>query len=143
MAEALGLASSIIAVVDISVKILSVCSKYYKEVRGADKNIRSLEDRLNHIGSTLSKLGALVETKDSVIKDPYALKVSLAGCQSLLEEVQGKLDEKVNERTRSWRCRLKLRSLQWPFKASEVKSIIVKIDSYQSAFNLDLAVEHT
>ncbi|KAG8664912.1 uncharacterized protein FPOAC1_012889 [Fusarium poae] len=70
MAEALGIASSIIAVVDLSAKVLSLCLQYSREVKNAKDDIDRLHDEVAAFQNTTEKLEAL-------LKEPPRLSVIL------------------------------------------------------------------
>ena len=139
MAEALGVAGSVIAIVDVSAKITKLCSKYYKEVRDARESINNLQGRASQLKDTLERLDKLVNGKDgATLKTSKPLQDSLTSCLNRLQEVVTKLE--MGQSQRSMR-RFGRRAFEWPFKADQLKTIIGEIDSCQGTFNLALDVE--
>ncbi|KAH7201215.1 hypothetical protein DER44DRAFT_632312, partial [Fusarium oxysporum] len=61
MADAFGIASSVIAVVDLSVKVLSLCLQYSREVRNAKGDIERLRKEVAAFQDTTKKPQTLVE----------------------------------------------------------------------------------
>jgi hypothetical protein len=55
MAEALGLAVSVIAVIDLSTKVTSRCSEYYANVRNARDDIERLQGEAQRMKETLEQ----------------------------------------------------------------------------------------
>lgn len=46
--EAIGAAANIIAVIDLSAKVATLCLQYYTEVAGAQADITRLQSQINH-----------------------------------------------------------------------------------------------
>ncbi|KAM0363087.1 hypothetical protein ACHAO7_011407 [Fusarium culmorum] len=61
MAEALGVASSVIAVIDLSVKVSSLCLQYSREVKNAKDDIEKLREEVATFQATAKELQTLVE----------------------------------------------------------------------------------
>lgn len=57
--DPLGGAASFIAVVDITAKVVTLCSKYYSTVMNAKGNIESLQSELRSLQHVLNQVQAL------------------------------------------------------------------------------------
>jgi hypothetical protein len=76
MAEALGLAANIIAVIQISEQVVSACYHYYRTVKDAKKDIIAIINVVNGLKSMLDSLGVLIVEND----DPNDLPPSCLTC---------------------------------------------------------------
>ena len=56
MAEALGLAASVIAVIDLSAKVAAQCSEYYANVKNARDDIGRLQRETQQLKATLEQV---------------------------------------------------------------------------------------
>ncbi len=61
MAEVLGVAASIIAVLQISEAVISACYQYYRTAKGAKKDIIKVINIVSDLKSTLNNLHALLD----------------------------------------------------------------------------------
>ncbi|KAH7116445.1 hypothetical protein EDB81DRAFT_819588 [Dactylonectria macrodidyma] len=55
MAEAVGLAISVIAIIDLSAKVATLCLQYSTAVRNAGDDITRLQRRLNDLSTCLQR----------------------------------------------------------------------------------------
>ncbi|TVY74085.1 Vegetative incompatibility protein HET-E-1 [Fusarium oxysporum f. sp. cubense] len=122
MAEALGVVSSVIAVVDLSAKVLSLCLQYSRDVKNAKDDIERLRREVADFGAITKRVQHLVERRrgqdleasrqlDSAIKDGH----------SRLEELAQKLKPSKRKKAMS---RLGIRALRWPFEGKDIEGTI-------------------
>src|SRR5688500_14103086 len=106
--DGLSAAASVIAVIDISAKLLGVLGKYCKDVKDAKGDIQQLIKEVESLHGVLESIQKLIDGKDEAkIPGIQSLKDSLAQCKAQVQEVFGKLPEpKI---VLGWR-----RSLKWP-----------------------------
>ncbi|KAF7952118.1 uncharacterized protein EAE97_001615 [Botrytis byssoidea] len=144
MAEALGIVSSVIAVIDSSVKVASQCSEYYKNVWNAQVDIKRLQSETQELKAILEKVHSICNTgsSDGVrLQDPQGLRKGVEDCQEQLRQLEAKLEPRGKNKLMS-RCGI--RALRWPFKSNEVDSIIEKLgyckDNIFSSLQVDQEV---
>ncbi|KAF9768979.1 hypothetical protein IL306_013666 [Fusarium sp. DS 682] len=93
MAEALGVASSVIAVAELSVKVLSLCLQYSRKVKNAKDDIERLRKEVEDFQNTIERARSLIEGPlgqeleasrqlDSAIKDGHS---TLENLEQVLE----------------------------------------------------------
>ncbi|KAH8747606.1 hypothetical protein F5883DRAFT_509598 [Diaporthe sp. PMI_573] len=58
--EGLGVAASVIAVVELSAKIASICSQYIKDVKNAENDVRRLLQEVNSLGAIAGYINRLL-----------------------------------------------------------------------------------
>ncbi|KAF8583762.1 hypothetical protein K439DRAFT_1634090 [Ramaria rubella] len=104
MTEALGLASSVIAVLQLSSAILKSCSNYHSGVKNASRDQKNITEQLIGWETTLRRLVQLLLQEDAssrlpalgeVLSQPYTPNETdgrLARCRAELEGLRKKLE---------------------------------------------------
>lgn len=141
MAEGLSLAANIIAVFDLSLKVI----KYARDVKDAPaEQSRLLQDVKNIKSSLLSLQKHLKSAKPN---DPWMREVQelndpggpVAICKATLDQLLNKLNPPDGPRKRKTLSKFGS-SLAWPFRAGEVAAAMATIERQQRLFKI--AMEH-
>lgn len=133
--------ASVIAVIDISAKITSICYQYSIAVKEAKDDIERVQRKFNDITHILEKLGQLLDSQDKKrLNTTHSLSNSLSQYLRELEDVKGKLEPRKTRKTMS---RFGFRALRWPFTSKQVDKIISTLEGYQQTFFLALQVDQT
>ncbi|KAI9763398.1 MAG: hypothetical protein M1839_006453 [Geoglossum umbratile] len=133
--------ASVIAVVDLSAKIVSRCFQYSVVVKNAKKDIESLQGEVSRIGDVLERAKKLLEgPKEMRLLTFQKLSDSLKGCSAQLEELNRRLEP---SNTRKVMSRLGARALKWPFTSKEVEKIVANLERYEQTLSLALQVDQT
>ena len=136
MAEALGIAASIITVVDVSTKVGKLCFQYYQGVKGAKDDIARLRKETTQINDVLTEVKGLLTGPDgAALKSSQKLKVALDECQVQLTEIETRLGTGIQRKEMS---RFGWRSLKWPFITGEVNKVIDNLGNCRGTFLLAL-----
>lgn len=132
-------AASIIAIIQISAKLVALCRGYFSEVKEAKRDIQQLRNEVITLDNILVDLRDLIDTADGTKLS--ILDTSLKQCQSSLEELVKKLEKSEgNDNTmKKFGCR----ALKWPFNNNDVKKAIETIERHKNMFNLALTVDQT
>jgi flagellin-specific chaperone FliS len=139
--DGLSGAASVIAVIDISAKITSICYQYSTAVKNARDDIERVQRKVSDITQILEKLKQLLDSQDKTrLSSTYSLLDSLSQCSRELEDVKAKLDPGKTRKTMS---RLGFRALKWPFTSKQVDKIVLTLEGYQQTFLLALQVDQT
>ncbi|KAF2685436.1 hypothetical protein K458DRAFT_388312 [Lentithecium fluviatile CBS 122367] len=118
----LSAAASVIAVVDISAKVTSLCFQY-------------------SVANVLEKLQQLLDEQDkSQISTTRKIVDSLEGCHQQLQGLKAQLEP---GRGRKAMQRVGIRALKWPFMSKQVEKMVVNLEQYEHAFSLALQVDQT
>ncbi|KAH8152821.1 uncharacterized protein LAJ45_03047 [Morchella importuna] len=139
MAEAIGLAASIIGVVKITGSLVSLGYNYLGGVRDVSNELRKLVDELHSLAQVLLVLRD--HARDDILLQPTALQRlndqngPLPRCALELKTLQGKLEPKLG-------LRGMVKYLLWPLKEKETLQYIDSIERYKSLFNLALTTDH-
>ncbi|KAF3918216.1 hypothetical protein ABW20_dc0108198 [Dactylellina cionopaga] len=134
--DGLSAAASVIAVIDVSAKLLGVLGKYCKDAKDAKGDIQQLTQHVESLHGVLKSIQILIDGKDETkIPGIQSLKDSLAQCGAQVQELFGKLpDQKKFVGLR--------RSLKWPFDKPRVKEILNALESCKTTLSTSLAVNN-
>lgn len=140
MAEAVGFAASIIAILELSSKAIS----YLRSVAGAHEDRRRLLNEVVNASSLLSLLhirlqgakGSSTEVSLEAVKLLMVQDGPLSQFQSLLSDLLHKLHPKGVKGSRE------IKDLLWPFKQTEYKEIIDSLERYKTCLLLAIQNDH-
>ncbi|KAI7766379.1 hypothetical protein LZL87_013153 [Fusarium oxysporum] len=141
MAEAVGLAASVIAIIDLSAKVAMLCFQYSTAVGNARADVAHLQSRLNDLDACLRGVHRVLHgPNNQALPISRELIDSLDGCKSELAQLQNRLDPGKARKTMR---RLGLRALKWPFDSKEVSGIVANLERYKQTIMLCLQVDQT
>jgi hypothetical protein len=141
MAEALGLASSVIAVIDLSAKVTSWCSEYYANVKNAPDDIKRLQGETQRLRETLDQVLSLCGGPNGPkLQASHNLRNGIMECRVQLAQLESKLAPRTSQKVMR---RFGVRALTWPFKTNEVDSIMKKLGSCKDTISLGLQVDQS
>jgi hypothetical protein len=139
MAEALGLAASVIAVIDLSAKVASRCSEYYANVKNAPDDIERLQREAQGIKATLERIQSLCDGPNGVmLQESQSLREGVKDCQKQLAQLETKLEPRTTNKLMS---RYGIRALRWPLKSKEVDRITKKLGNCKDNISFSLQVD--
>jgi len=132
-------AASVIAVVQISKEILTLCGKYALDVKDAKDDIDRLSSEIMALRDVLNTVNDLAEGPDAA-KFPALrdLTKTISQCSSELIVLKTQLDPGKRRRTMK---RLGLRALTWPFKTEEINKCIASLERSKTSINLALSAD--
>ncbi|KAF9768075.1 hypothetical protein IL306_014673, partial [Fusarium sp. DS 682] len=141
MADALGITSSVIAVFDLSAKVISLCFQYSQAVKNAKDDIEKLCEEVAAFLATTKDLQTLVGgPRGKELKASQQLKSAIEDGRSRLE----KLEQQLKPSTRRQRMsRFGLRALKWPFERKDVKGTIEDLERCRGNISLALNIDQT
>ncbi|KAF2194154.1 vegetative incompatibility protein HET-E-1 [Zopfia rhizophila CBS 207.26] len=139
--DGLSGAASVIAVIDISAKITSLCFQYSVAVQDAKKDIERLQRKVADIKGVLEKIQQLLDGRDKArLSTTHELSDSLKECFRELEELKAELGP---GKIRKAMSRFGVRALKWPFTSKQVEKIVSCLERYEQTFALALQVDQT
>ena len=134
-------AASVLTVIEVSVKVASLCYRYSIAVKDAEKDIQSLQKKVEDIKDVLQELKRLLLGPDKTRLSATAkLAASLKEYLGRLQELETQLKPRKTHKAMS---RLGVRALTWPFKSKEVERIVISLEEYERIFTLSLQVDQT
>jgi hypothetical protein len=139
--DGLSGAASVIAVIDISAKITSLCFQYSVAVKAAKKDIERIQRKVGDITSLVENIKQLSDGPDKArLSTIHGLSDSLIGCLQELKELKEQLEPRKGRKTMA---QFGLRALRWPFTSKQVEKIVSELERYEQTFNLALQVDQT
>ncbi|KAH7168414.1 kinesin light chain 3 [Fusarium sp. MPI-SDFR-AT-0072] len=134
--EGLGVVANIIAVVDLSTKVATLCFQYSKEVSSARADIERLRKQVQNLATALQATQRLVEgNKGLELSTSQDLIGSFRTCTADLKQVEKKLD--LNPLRTTMR-RYGFRALKWPFNSKEVDQLLTNLEHHEKTILLGL-----
>lgn len=134
--DGVSAAASVIAVAQIAWQVLDQCQTYYKEVKGARKDILHLQNEVALLGDILETLS---DDTDPANPSSMALLIKEDGplqqCREALQDLNSKL--KPGEGENKMR-QFGVRALKWPFSSKDVEKLLKVIIRHKDTFNLAL-----
>ena|SRR5271154_5187181 len=142
--DPLSAAASVIAVVQISAQVFSLCQTYYVEAKSAREDICRLRDEVTSLIDVLANIRDLADAPGSaklsileLLNQPDGLiqqcRIELEGLATKLDTGQGKNNMR----------QFGLRALKWPFSRKEIDKTILAIGRHKEIFNLALTTDTT
>jgi hypothetical protein len=139
--DGLSGAASVIAVIDISAKIIAACYQYSKAVKDAKDDIGRVQRKVGDITHILKKIERLLDSQDKTrLSTTHGLLDSLSQCLQELKDMEAKLNPGKSRKIMS---RIGLRALKWPFTSKQVDKIVSTLEGFEQAFTLALQVDQT
>jgi hypothetical protein len=134
-------AASVIAVVDISAKVASLCLQYSVAVKDAKDDIARLKRKVEDVKGVLGKIKQLLDGPGKArLPTTDTLTVALEQCLKDLREIKADLEP---GKTRKAMTRVGLRALKWPFTSKGVEKMVARLREHEQTFNLALQVDQT
>ena len=139
--DGLSAAASVIAVIDLSAKIISLCLQYSNAVKNSRKDIERLQKKVSTIKNVLGKVEQLLDERDeTLLPATHHLSDSLKECLFQLENLNTQLEP---SKTRKAMRQFGVRALKWPFTSKEVEKYIASLENYEQIFTLALLTDQT
>ena len=138
MAEGLGVASSVISVIEISAAIAISCLKYSRGVKAAQGDITRLQSEVKNVNGVVIEVQNLLSSHSGSRLAVWAeIESAVSGCLNLLQKLQKKLGSSHPL------GRFGLRSLKWPFDKTEVDRLVGDLKMCRETISLALQVNQT
>ena len=139
--DGLSGAASFIAMIDLSAKIIALCSQYSTAVKDARKDIIRLQRKVSDIKDVFGQVRQLLNGRDKTLPSAtHDLSASLKECLLQLEELKMQLE---SGKTRKAMSRAGVRALKWPFTSKEVEKLVASLESYEQIYTLALLTDQT
>lgn len=139
--EGLAVASSIIAVIQISDRVITLCGQYIGKVRGADKEIFQLINTITALKGILEFLHTFVDNDENKHRLPLLSSLCepqqpLEICKSTIADIESKLRLK-----RDYNGVLK--ALTWPWKWKDIGPLLEDIEKQKTLMLLAMQGDTT
>ena len=138
--EGLGIAANVIAVVDLSAKLVGYCVQYASDV----KNSNNDKARLLH---EVTALNYISQKTKNLLEGPHG--TTLRACKELPPAIRDSelhlqtLERKLASATASPTPNNLYRALKWPFQSKEVENTLLELKRCTRAISLALQIDQT
>lgn len=139
--DGVSAAASVIALVEISVKILSLTVEYSTQVKSAKEDIARFRLELDAFIKLLRSLHELAQNPEAKKLVTFkSLAQSIQQCKLDLENLYERLEPGKSRKAMS---RYGIRALKWPFESKELHNLIDRLERYKSTFSTTLNADQT
>ncbi|KAI1593030.1 WD40 repeat [Pyrenophora tritici-repentis] len=136
--DGLSGAASVIAVIDITAKIASLCFQYSMAVRDAKNDIERIKKKVGDVKRVLEGVKKLLDGPHKArLSTTHDLFMSLEQC---LRELGGLKSGLESGKAMS---RFGVRALKWPFTGKQVEKIVSSLEAHEHTFTLALQIDQT
>ncbi len=134
-------AASVVALVETSLKVVSLCAEYYSHVKNAKKDADRLCLEVRAFISVLKNLDKLAQNPGATrLFASRSLNEDIQQCLIYLEHLQKKLEPGKRRKAMS---RYGIRALKWPFERKELEKDLGVLERYKSTFTAALNTDQT
>ncbi|KAL8915758.1 MAG: hypothetical protein Q9172_006692 [Xanthocarpia lactea] len=141
MADPLTISASLAGLVTLADVVFSRIFQYVKGVKEANKDISALSSEVGALYGILNNL-RLVACQLEDESFPSTMRAHhLHSCTQTLDKLKEILDKDSTSSTQTQRVELIKRKLHWPFKSSEVKSLVAEIERHKATLGLALSAD--
>lgn len=133
---------TILAVIQLSDRVLSLIAKYYSGVKKAKEEIEALKAEVEAFHNVLRRIQELALQSSNATKIPLLTSLATAIENSLsdIKDIKIRLDPSNGKKAIS---RVGLRALKWPFTKDEVKEHIARLERHKTTLTLALSSDQT
>ena len=137
MAEALGVAGSIIAIIQISEQIIKYSYGYFKTAKNAHNEIQSVVDAVSGLKSILEQSQTIIKESpnDPCLHNLKSLTSSFDSCETEIRKLSKSLGIEVHIDSEKVKVDFKQKA-KWPFQKKEIVDILKTIANHKETFIL-------
>jgi hypothetical protein len=147
MAEGIALAASIIAVIQISERIVGITKRYIEAVQEVPRDLHVILIEISTLKAVFESLKFVQGSENAV---PYNLQNlghngAIEGCRNTVSELEKLLepDPKRNSKGKRQKVQAALNTLAWPLKENRAKKLLDDISRFKITITLALSSEST
>ena len=137
--DGVSAAASVVALVETSWKVVTLCAEYYSHVKNAKKDVDRLCLEVKAFISVLQNLDKLARSATRLFAS-RSLNEDIQQCSTHLEYLQKKLEPGKGRKAMS---RYGIRALKWPFERKELEKDLGMLERYKSTFTAALNTDQT
>lgn len=144
MAELIGLAASITALVQVSADVYLATSKFYREAKQAKSMISALATQTSNLSGVLQSLKLLASSPmfdDVGVSLPEFRETYIESCSTTLYRIKRKLEKVEHDFDSGSHRKVITRSLKWPFESQETNDLIAELSRHREVLQLALSAD--
>ncbi|KAK2760061.1 ankyrin repeat protein [Colletotrichum kahawae] len=141
MSDPLSIAASVAGIVSLSAAVFQQVTKFAKQAKGAENNVKELASQTRNLSGVLQNLALLATSLEDQDSATTFRAHHLYACSQTLFDVEKHLKKAEDDFHSGNKAKTILRSLKWPFSADETKSLIADMATHRSTLELALSAE--
>ncbi|KAF3797830.1 hypothetical protein GCG54_00002373 [Colletotrichum gloeosporioides] len=141
MSDPLSIAASVAGVVSLSAAVFQQVTKFAKEAKNAEKNVKELASQTRNLSGVLQNLALLASSLEDQDSATTFRAHHLYACSNTLYKIEERLKKAEDDFQTGNKAKAVIRSLRWPFSADETKSLIADLATHRSTLELALSAE--
>lgn len=141
MSDPLSIAGSIAGIVQLSASVFQQISRFVKEVKGAQKDVKDLANQTRNLSGVLQNLALLASSLEHEGSTSTFKAYHLHACRLTLLDVEKRLEKALHDFESGSRSKTISRSLKWPFTSNETKAKALDMNSHRSTIALALSAD--
>jgi hypothetical protein len=148
IAEALGVVSSIIAIVQISKTIIPSCQFYIDAVDGASSDLRVILIEVSAVKGIAKSLKYLTQPNvgnSALLSQLAEVTGPIEGCKNALEELEALFPSEAisvnGPKSKRRKLNTVVAALAWPLKKGKAKKLLQEIIQHKTTITLALTAE--
>ena len=150
MAEVIALVSSVIAIIQIADRLITLCKSYIEAVNNAPSDLRVILIETSTVKAILQNLQFLIScNSDSLTLNGLSGgQGPIEGCRKAIIKLERlfppeyAISQGGNGSKRRW-ARVALTDLAWPLKQNKARELLREMIEYKTSINLALTIEST
>ncbi|KAK5705823.1 hypothetical protein LTR17_021334 [Elasticomyces elasticus] len=141
MADPLSITASVIAVIQITSKVVSLCYDYRAGLKNGPKEIKQFTDEIVSFRDSLESISKLVEAEDEASTQLSTISL-FTKADGILFTCQSEMTELENDLKPASGIRGVARSLKWPYARAQTEKRVERLGWLKSSLTLALATDH-
>ena len=150
MAEALAIAGSVIAIIQVADRVIDLCKYYLRRVKDAPSDLRSILIEVSTLKTTLKNAKFLSEAQpgaSDTIKTLSSDNGPITGCHQSLVELEKLLHLDPNmptpqRQSKRQKIQASFAELKWPFRETRARKLLEEISRFKTTITLGLITEN-
>jgi hypothetical protein len=142
MAESLSIAASIIAVIQITGRVVSLCYDYRAGLKTHQNDIKQINDEITSVRNVLESILRLIDNEEEGPSQLSTLRLLtqpdgvLSSCKTEMLSLEKDLKPATGSRAI-------VRKLKWPYTRGEIKKKVEKLGWVKSSLSLAIVADQT
>jgi hypothetical protein len=137
--DGVSAAASVLAVIDMSVKVASLLFQYSKEVKNAKEDIGRVQRQVDSLTNASESVRQLLQGPNGA--KLQASQKLLAALHDSLSQL-GRLKQRLEPRkTRKVMSSFGIRALKWPFDSKDIEKVVQDLGTCTQTISLSLQVD--
>ncbi|KAK4449143.1 hypothetical protein QBC34DRAFT_285569, partial [Podospora aff. communis PSN243] len=149
MAEALGVAASVFAVIQLADRVLTICRLCIESLKDCPQDLRTILIEISSTRALFDSLQFLQQHNPNSVKFLERLSGpngAVTGCHIAVQELESLLPWHIltdtqNAKTKRQKAEIVLKMLAWPLKQTRARELLARISQHRNTINTTFSTE--